>query len=270
MPEHKNQPLVYSCSHANDIPPYSRHFHMFYELIYVANGIVRLEVNGKKYIAERNSLIFISNLEEHSIEVLTHQYERYFIILSHLRLTQMIQDSVLLSLWKMRPQRFSHIIPAPNNTIEIMKHIIEENQIGDFYTEDIVAGYIKELLVKIYRKDREYFPISNKNIKPEILAIQKILDERFQENIRISDLANQYYISSCYLSHSFKDLTGYSPKQYLLLHRLSYARNQLIDSHDSVETVATKAGFTDATAFIRAFKSEYGITPKQYRKEYAL
>ena len=74
-----------------------------------------------------------------------------------------------------------------------------------------------------------------------------------------------YYISLFYLSHSFKKLTGYSPKQYLLLTRMSYARELLITTDTAVKVITDQCGFNDVNNFIRVFKREYQMTPKQYR-----
>ena len=87
----------------------------------------------------------------------------------------------------------------------------------------------------------------------------------FPEDVRIKDLAAKYYINFYYLSHLFREVTGYSPKQYLLLNRLSYAKDLLINTPLSVSEIAYQAGFPDDNGFIRSFKHEFGVTPKKYR-----
>jgi AraC-like DNA-binding protein len=261
--------LLYQFGHSTKITPYKRHFHMLYELIYVVSGIIRIDIGDKSYIVDRNNMIFLSNLEEHSITILSTNYERYFLILTPSKLEQLIKDPLLISLFKIHPDNFVHVFRSPNYTDTIMRRIMHEYSTNDTYSEEQIASYIKEILIHLYRNEKSRFPITSKNIKPEIYDIQQYIDLNFRTPITISELADKYFISPYYLSHCFKTLTGYSPKHYLLLTRLSYAKVQLTETFLSIEDIAIKSGFTDANSFIRSFKSEFNITPKQYRRSFA-
>ena len=59
---------------------------------------------------------------------------------------------------------------------------------------------------------------------------------------------------------------GYSPKQYLLLNRLSYAQELLENSDLPVSQIAFQCGFGDANNFIRAFRESFGLSPSQFRQ----
>lgn len=265
----KRNALVYQFGHYANIKPHSKHFHMLYEVIYVVSGIIRINIGEKSYIVDRDNLIFLSNFEEHSVEILSSNYERYFLILSPAKLEQLIRDPLLMSLFKVHPESFCHVFRAPDYTETIMKRIKQENSVNDSYSEELIASCIKEILVHLYRNDKLRFPITSKNVKPEIYEIQQYIDNNFRSDIRISELADQYFISPYYLSHCFKDLTGHSPKHYLLLTRLSYAKVQLAETFSSIEDIAIQSGFTDANSFIRSFKSEFNMTPNQYRRSFA-
>lgn len=264
----KKDSLLHQFGHSAKITPFKKHFHMLYELIYVVSGIIRINIGDKSYIVDRNNLIFLSNFEEHSIEILSSNYERYFLIFSPTKLEQLIKDPLLISLFKIHPDNFTHIFRAPNYTETIMRRIKHEYETNDSYSEELIASYVKEILVQLYRDDKSRFPITSKNIKPELYEIQQYIDHNFRLPIKISELADRYFISPHYLSHSFKTLTGYSPKQYLLLTRLSYAKVQLAETFHSIEDIAIKSGFTDANSFIRCFKGEFSITPNQYRRSF--
>lgn len=268
MPAKRNS-LVYQFGHYADLNPHSMHFHMLYEIIYVVSGIIRVSIGEKSYIVDRDNLIFLSNLEDHSVEVLSSNYERYFLLLSPSRLEQLVRDPLLMSLFKAHPESFYHVFRTPDYTETIMKRIKHEYITNDIYSDELIAACIKEILVHLYRNEKDKFPITSKNARPEIYEIQQFIDDNFRSDIRISELAERYFISPYYLSHCFKDLIGHSPKHYLLLTRLSYAKVRLAETFASIEDIAVQSGFKDANSFIRSFKNEFNMTPNQYRRSFA-
>ena len=84
------------------------------------------------------------------------------------------------------------------------------------------------------------------------------------EKLTIRDIAHKFYISDSSISHQFKQKMGVSIYHYITQRRLISAKN-LISKGMALEHVAVQVGFTDYSAFYRAFKQEYGISPRQYR-----
>jgi AraC-like DNA-binding protein len=57
---------------------------------------------------------------------------------------------------------------------------------------------------------------------------------------------------------------GVSVYRYITQRRLIAAKSR-IEAGESMENVALAVGFSDYSGFYRAFKQEYGISPRQYR-----
>jgi AraC-like DNA-binding protein len=55
--------------------------------------------------------------------------------------------------------------------------------------------------------------------------------------------------------------------EYILKERLKLARNYLLIGGIQIQEVAAMAGFNNPTYFIRAFKAEFGCTPKVFQKQ---
>ena len=62
----------------------------------------------------------------------------------------------------------------------------------------------------------------------------------------------------------FKEKMGVSFYRYVSQRRLIAAKT-LIEKGELLENVAAMTGFGDYSGFYRAFRQEYGITPRQYR-----
>ncbi|MBR6809951.1 MAG: helix-turn-helix transcriptional regulator, partial [Clostridia bacterium] len=64
--------------------------------------------------------------------------------------------------------------------------------------------------------------------------------------------------------HSFKAHTGCSVHQYIVQKRLTYAFDRIRDGQGIVET-AHQAGFGDYSAFLKAFRKQYGCSPREVK-----
>lgn len=243
-----------------------KHFHMSHELIYVQEGKIELNIAHKRYILSDRQIAFISHLEEHSVKILSPTYRRYFIMFTPERLAQFIDNPKLMSVFKNRPEYYNHCVDATPITESIIAKMIREYHNRDDLSESVVACLLTELLTDYYRSFPALFSLPESISNPRILEIQAFIDQHFLQDIKISALAQMFFISPCYLSHEFKRLTGYSPKKYLLLNRLVFAKNLLLHTDLPIKEIAVQSGFPDSNAFIRSFKNECGLSPNQYRK----
>ena len=85
----------------------------------------------------------------------------------------------------------------------------------------------------------------------------------FQENITLESLAGECYVSKYHLSHEFSHRVGTSVHRYVIFRRLLQAREMIAAGQPPGE-VYQSCGFGDYANFYRAFKSEYGISPRAF------
>ncbi|WP_136607733.1 AraC family transcriptional regulator [Paenibacillus dokdonensis] len=92
------------------------------------------------------------------------------------------------------------------------------------------------------------------------------MEEKYAENISITDIAEHVGISSGHLSRTFKAEMGRSMLEYLTEYRLSKSKERLANRHDSLQCISQSVGYNDVQSFIRFFKKYEGVTPGEYRK----
>lgn len=90
--------------------------------------------------------------------------------------------------------------------------------------------------------------------------------ENYASNIKINELADHIGVNRSYLTSSFKKVTGYSPKEYLVSLRMENAKQMLEQTNLPVNSIASSVGYTDQLAFSRMFKRYSGVSPKAYRE----
>lgn len=102
--------------------------------------------------------------------------------------------------------------------------------------------------------------------KTELLdELLSYVSEHLQERITVSDTARKLHVSESTITHLCSKRLGLSFYRYVTQQRLDRARRLMLEKGD-LSTVAEQAGFCDYTAFFRAFKREYGLSPGEYRK----
>lgn len=91
----------------------------------------------------------------------------------------------------------------------------------------------------------------------------------WNENISVTQLAEQIYVSPNYLSRFFSRYLHTTITDYIGNLRIQHALRLLREEHTSITETAIQTGFPNTSTFIRKFKQQYGLTPKQYEKQQA-
>ena len=98
--------------------------------------------------------------------------------------------------------------------------------------------------------------------------IAQYLQQHYSENIRLDDLADQFYISRSRMTHMFKQITGFTVMEYLAFVRIREAEKKLRGTTASVTEISGETGFGNVTYFERVFRGTTGLSPLQYRKKH--
>ena len=107
-------------------------------------------------------------------------------------------------------------------------------------------------------------PITQRNL---IKQIKNYIKNNIEEKILLNDIAKTFFISPHYLSHYFKQETGFSLAAYITHKKIELAKT-LLNGGYSVAEVSLKLSYSSDSHFISVFKKNCGITPKQYTKQF--
>ena len=98
-------------------------------------------------------------------------------------------------------------------------------------------------------------------------AISHVSDH-YAEKISVEMLASLVHLSMSQFNRTFKRLFRITPAQYIARVRINAACSLLRATSDSVESIAGRTGFCDASHFVRQFRKIMQLTPKGYRKQW--
>lgn len=111
---------------------------------------------------------------------------------------------------------------------------------------------------------------ARRNAQQERLgAVLSRLEERFRDDIPLTELAQLAGLCESHFCRVFRTLTGHSPVEYRNRLRIGAAREQLLTTSRPVESIAFECGFQDPNYFSRIFHKLEGISPSEFRKQRA-
>ena len=130
---------------------------------------------------------------------------------------------------------------------------------------DEIAFDIASMAIKIEGSasgDRDRTP---PNATARVTRVVRAIDKHFDATLTLEKLARHAGLSPYHFLRTFRRVTGLTPHQYLLRKRLREAAIRLRRSGKIID-VALDCGFGDVSNFNRAFRREFGVTPRAYRR----
>ncbi|TGE33232.1 PocR ligand-binding domain-containing protein [Desulfosporosinus sp. Sb-LF] len=114
--------------------------------------------------------------------------------------------------------------------------------------------------------------LENNKDQKNLQAVQRAAEfirRNYRHKLTIDDIAQEVYLSPCYVSRIFKQGLGCTLMEYLTQVRVEEAKIMLKNPKYNVMQVAEESGFEDPGYFTRVFKKHEGITPSRF-KQHAL
>ena len=96
--------------------------------------------------------------------------------------------------------------------------------------------------------------------------VQELMRATLDQEIPLSRLANECGLSVGHFARAFRQSTGFSPHKWLLLQRVTRAKELLSNRALSLKDVALSCGFANQSHFTRIFTNFIGYPPGEWRR----
>jgi AraC-like DNA-binding protein len=249
-----------------------------YSILFLINGDRRIITPTMTFTIHPGNVSCMAPLVYHrTVPVSQREYESILIKFSPKfvePLNEAIGSHVINSLYEYPPKSFSakdqeYIFLRAKELLAAYEEA-DANFEEDAYSRFKVQNMFFNLLLAIYEKgivDEQYSSMHNAPLTEPIMDAVYFMEKNYKENIKIEDVASVSGYSVSYFSRLFNAQLGMAFSDYLCNTRLKHVQYKLLTTDKSVTDISLECGFSYPGNMTNAFKSKFGMTPLQFRKQ---
>lgn len=247
------------------------HIHSYYEFYIFLHGSVGIMIEDQEYdVSPYDFFLFppgyMHRNRPHARDNLN--YERAYFYLTENMLQSMDSQDCSLSgiiAGAVKEHRFHYHLSRQTceELVRRMDRIIETE--GSTNPIDLCINRARMMILVASLCGQMQTDISHAGVPVNSIAasVLQYLNQHLTESVSLDQLADMFFVNKYHMLHEFKEKTGTSIHQYLLMKRIVYAQMLMKNGASSVQA-AHDSGFEDYTGFYRAFKSRTGYAPTEY------
>ena len=249
------------------------HSHDYYEFYFFIEGDISTQIGESIYPIQPGDIMLIPPhvLHRPFIHSLETPYRRFVFWISqdyYQHLLKQSNDYAYLVQYVMTSHAYIlHTDQITFNGVQAkVLQLIEETQSNRFGKEALLPLYVNDLIMYLNRILYNQRNPRKRNAEESSLyrKLKIYIEDHLDDDLSLEILAKEFYVSKYHIAHVFKENLGMSIHQYITKKRLVLCKEAILGDMSITEAYQT-FGFGDYSSFYRAFKKEYGISPKDFR-----
>lgn len=248
------------------------HHHDFFEIYFLLSGDVTYLIESRICRVMPGDLLLISPRELHQVCIQPEMsvYERYVLWVDPklIRRLSTVCSDLFRGLDPNRPGYGNQLRlkPEDRSVIQSLLDSLYREAKNEGYGADLLReSLLTQLLVTINRlvvQEGSHFE-EDERTSEAVRQVINYVNLHYAEELSLDLLAEKVFVSKYHLSHEFNRQVGTSVYRFIQKKRLMIAR-QLLAQGKKPNDVYSACGFGDYAGFYRAFKTEYGVSPREY------
>ncbi len=248
------------------------HFHEFDKLVLLLSGRVDYALESIVYTLRPWDILLVRHHTIHKALVdKSVPYERIILYLDRKYFDRLMPQARLFACFDRADERAEYLLSPDDEQRaqlgEVLAGIEKSLHAADFGAQAMCDSYLVQLLVLLGRlsANTEAVLSGEGQYDEKIAAVLSYISENLTEGLSVDELADRVHISRYHFMRLFKAQTGTSVHAYVRQRRLMHAAH-LIREGMSAARAAEESGFSDYSAFHRAFTAAFGVSPGKLKK----
>lgn len=235
------------------------------ELFFVIDGRIEVKIQEESFQMKKDDVILINSNKKHSYK---------------------ISQDALVGMFRINFQEISSYLGTNfalfwcNSVIDkgdsyellisyikkILNHYLLTEGKEDYYQLSLFYGMVNCLINYFLINHLDENFVENNKEEIRINEIVSYINNNYNQEISLNDLASKLFLSNAYLSRYFKKTFGVTFLEYVNNVRLHHAVEDLIYLNKSITKIALDNGFANSALFNKLFKETYSVSPLVYQK----
>lgn len=245
------------------------HFHEFDKAVILLSGRVDYSVESVTYSLHPWDVLLVKHHTIHKAIIdKTEPYDRIIIYLDRKYFDRTMPDAGLMECFD-KPY---HLFSAEGEAREGLKSCIEQYEAAaedeHYAAQALRDTIIMQLLIHLNRLAEDSAAREKPRDEQYDVKIRRALsyiNENLSHELTVEALAESVFLSKYHFMRLFKAQTGTTVHAYIRQKRLMYAA-RLIREGVPASRAAAESGFGDYSAFHRAFRESFGVSPGELKK----
>lgn len=256
------------------------HSHEEYEIYFFHAGSCRYLIHNQIYDLVPGDIILMDGMTLHKPNVCpTRKYVRSFIHFSPNWVKGVLKELDSLYLLNSFRQLRNCLIRTKESeeSLELESVIqrlaeVQQSTDKDELTKEVeLKVLLLQVLIIVHRlSQNELLNVPDEKSFKATHAenITAYIQENYREKLTLDSIAEALNLSKSYVSHVFKEITGFTVMEYVMGYRLTQVKYLLeMKPNKSLRDVASASGFESASHFSRFFREKVGVTAGEYRRK---
>ena len=247
-------------------PSVDYHYHEFDKLVLLLSGKVTYWVEDEAHELRPGDLLFVPHGSIHRPVIEAGEvYERYVVWMMPGFLSRLSRPGQSLSLCFDGPTRKVGLdLQGRMELAAQMDELSGAAGSADYAAELLTEALFVRFMVSVNRCLRRAVGHMPGGVSdPKIAEVRAFIDGHLGEDLSVERLSAQFYMSRYHMMRKFKAQCGSTLHQYITRKRL-LAAAELIAQGASAAKAAEQCGYDDYSAFLRAFKRTFQVTPRHF------
>lgn len=248
------------------------HMHSYYEFYFFLEGNVSMIIEGKEMPMRQGDIVLIPPKLRHHAVIKGQElpYRRFVFWITEEYCNSLMETSpdygYLMQHVRVTKDYIFHNDMVTFNSVQSkVFNLIDEMRSRRFGREAKISLCVSELVLHLNRIVHEQnYPKSQREEQNLYQGLSDYIEENLEGDLSLESLAKHFFVSKYHIAHVFKDSTGLSIHQYITKKRLAASREAILGGV-SITEVYPMFGFGDYSSYFRAFKKEYGVSPKEFK-----
>lgn len=238
----------------------------FFELTVITHGRGTISANNASVPVGQGDIFVSFPYDTHSIEADAHEGMNYLFFAFFLKDPALLSDMEKISaLRRMTDERIIH----SDTTASLLTSAIAEIGKDRLHKQAYLEALFTQILIHVIRAFNKQEPAVFAPGRQEELCYQVMdyINTNIYSISTLTEIADLFRYDYTYLSKIFTKTTSQSISEYYRQRRLEVARALIHEGTLTLSEIAEKLQYSSIYSFSKAFKNQYGLSPRDYKKK---